>query len=158
MSKCRDQEAVNPFLLSRTGVPTLAQCIWDVLKDNPEGLSIASIVEELQQRGLNDFSGVSHPHGQVAYNLGRHLDHFTKKGGSKRLWGPRVHEPAAVELDTPATSQDTKEQAAIAEGRMGSSQAAAARLPNNSSKRATRSSSSANSLADAQLVGLACTL
>ncbi|KAL3148323.1 hypothetical protein ABBQ38_013786 [Trebouxia sp. C0009 RCD-2024] len=157
-----DQEAVNPFLKSRTSVPTVPQCIWDVLKDHQEGLSISSIVEKLQQRSLRDFSGLKNPCGQVASNLGRHLDHFTKIGGRKRLWGLRVHEPAAVELDSATTTQDNKEPSVNAEEkelRVGGSQAAAARLPSSSSKRATRSSSSsATHLADAQLVGLACTL
>lgn len=60
-----DQEAVNPFLKSRTSVPTVPQCIWDVLKDHQEGLSISSIVEKLQQRSLRDFSGLKNPCGQV---------------------------------------------------------------------------------------------
>ena len=63
-SQGADQQAVNPFK-SRTGVPTFPQCIWEVLVDHRDGLSIAAIVEELQQRGLRDVSGLKNPGGQV---------------------------------------------------------------------------------------------
>ena len=62
-SQLTDQ-SVNPFK-SRTDVPTFPQCIWDILQDHPEGLSIVSIVRELQERGLRDLSGLKKPNGQV---------------------------------------------------------------------------------------------
>ena len=63
-SQGADQQAVNPFK-SRTGSPTFPQCIWEVLVDHRDGISIAAIVEELQQRGLRDVSGLKNPGGQV---------------------------------------------------------------------------------------------
>lgn len=68
-----DQQAVNPFK-SRTGKPTFPQCIWEVLVDHPDGLSIAAIVEELQQRGLRDVSGLKNPGGQVGASVIRDVE------------------------------------------------------------------------------------
>ena len=65
--QCADHnQAVNPFK-SRTDVPTFPQCIWEVLRDHPAGLSIAHIVRELQERGLRDLSGLKKPSGQVRH-------------------------------------------------------------------------------------------
>lgn len=77
-SQLTDQ-AVNPFK-SRTDAPTFPQSIWDILKDYPEGLSIACIVRELQERGLKDLSGLKKPNGQVRP--------FTPTDGSVRATTP----------------------------------------------------------------------
>lgn len=63
-SQAADQHAVNPFA-ARSGIPTFPYCMWEVLIDHPEGLSVSAIVAELQQRGLRDVSGLKNPCGQV---------------------------------------------------------------------------------------------
>ena len=54
----------NPFK-SRTANPTFPQCIWDILRDHPAGMTIANILKQLQSDGLKDLSGLKKPNGQV---------------------------------------------------------------------------------------------
>ena len=68
-SQAADEHAVNPFS-ARSGIPTFPYCMWEVLIDHPEGLSVTAIVEELQQRGLRDVSGLKNPCGQVGCPCG----------------------------------------------------------------------------------------
>ena len=57
-------QLLNPFK-SRTSVPTFSQCIWDILKDHPNGRTIADILQQLQGEGRRDLSGLKKPNGQV---------------------------------------------------------------------------------------------
>jgi hypothetical protein len=57
-------QLLNPFK-SRTSVPTYPQCIWDILKDHPDGMTIADILQQLQGEGRRDLSGLKKPNGQV---------------------------------------------------------------------------------------------
>ena len=75
----------NPFA-SRTSVPTFAQCIWDVLRDYPDGLSVAQILDQVQSRGLRDLSGLKKPTGQVANTAGSASGCFDTIYNLSLLW------------------------------------------------------------------------
>lgn len=69
-NQAADQHAANPFT-ARSGSPTFPYCMWEVLIDHPEGLSVTAIVEQLKQRGLRDVSGLKSPCGQVGAYVAR---------------------------------------------------------------------------------------
>lgn len=58
-----DQDA-NPFT-SRGNTPSFAHCIWEALKDRPDGLGAQDIANVMQKQGLRDMSHLKSAASQV---------------------------------------------------------------------------------------------
>ncbi|DBB13720.1 TPA: hypothetical protein ACH3X3_000731 [Trebouxia sp. C0006] len=154
-------QLLNPFK-SRTSVPTYPQCIWDILKDHPDGMTIADILQQLQGEGRRDLSGLKKPNGQVANNLARHPEHFQHVGGNNRLW--RLAALQAPSADTYSIAQKAhtavKSQPAASEPSASDANqeqmVAVSKPPAAATRRSTRSASPTVKLAGNELVGLGC--
>eukprot|EP00803_Ostreobium_quekettii_P008489 evm.model.scf_1679.3 EVM.evm.TU.scf_1679.3 scf_1679:2864-3073(-) len=56
----------NPFVGLHHGSrqASVKYCLWEVLRDFPNGLNVTEIVRELEHRDLRDFSGRKNVPGQ----------------------------------------------------------------------------------------------
>ena len=64
MQEAETDQAVNPFV-SRTSTPSFAHCIWEALKDRPEGLGVQDIAAVMHTQNLRDTSHLKSAAGQV---------------------------------------------------------------------------------------------
>lgn len=64
MQEAETDQAVNPFV-SRTSTPSFAHCIWEALKNRPEGLGVQDIVAVMHKQNLRDMSHLKSAAGQV---------------------------------------------------------------------------------------------
>ncbi|BDA46090.1 hypothetical protein COCOBI_08-1820 [Coccomyxa sp. Obi] len=113
-------EDVNPFAkagrkksgqLGGQVQHTVKYCVWELLREQPAGLSVEDLLHEMQSRKLRSFANSTKPVSQISVELNRAKDHFTQDTSTKR-WSLRIG-PARVAACRPLAGEETRSQAML---------------------------------------------